>query len=572
MSRAQRIAILSGLLLAACGEDSNPATQSANTRSKEEATSPWFRDATSASHVFFTHDWGATPERHLPETMGAGAAIFDANHDGHLDLYFVQGGAFPPGSGEEQPTNQLFLGQEGMRFFDATTRSGDAAHTGYGMGVAVGDVNGDGFEDLFVTNFGPDVLLVNDGTGRFTDVTAKSGIEDDRWTAGAAFFDADGDGDQDLYVTAYLEIDVANPEWCGRKEEGWRSYCHPDQYPGLADRYWENQGDGTFVDRTEEAGLASNTGKGLGVLAWDLDRDYDLDLYIANDSTENRLWKNDGHGKFTDETLISGTGVNASGLTEAGMGIAVGDIGHDGWPDLLVTNFDDESNTLYENFGPYFKEVTVSSGLEAPSRLPVGFGTILADFNHDTHLDLVVANGHIIHNIELYHDGKTHAQELQLFEGAGDATFTQVPAAEAGDAFAGRYVGRGLYSGDLDNDGDLDLVLTQCGGSAVVLENRTAPRRGFVVRGLPAGLMLELGYYEEEKRTFQVGLAPSYFGRSSGETHITTEPTDPESFVIYSAPNKAVGSGRVEPGTVVIRFETNADGEYQAQYISGKPK
>ncbi len=505
----------------------DPSSPAAQEPAPVVQASPWFRDATEGSGVDFVHDWGATPERHLPETMGAGAAIFDANEDGWLDIYFVQGGPFPPGSSDTAPTNRLYLNQADPNlthpaFIDATDRCGDAAHAGYGMAVTCGDANGDGHIDLFVTNFGPDVLLLGDGKGSFTDATKASGILDNRWTAGSVFFDADGDGDQDLYVTAYVQIDTDHPQWCGRKEEGWRSYCHPDHYEGLADRYWENQGDGTFLDRTEAAGLSNNRGKGLGVLAWDLDNDRDLDLYIANDSTENKLWRNDGRGHFKDDTLRSGTGVNANGNTEAGMGIAVGDIDHDGGQDILVTNFDDESNTLYTHHRGRYRERTLQSGLEAPSRLLVGFGTVLADFDHDTHLDLVVANGHIIHNIERYHDGKTHAQELQLFRGAGDGTFDAVPPAEAGDAFLGRYVGRGLYTGDLDNDGDLDLVLTQCGGPALILENLTPRRRGFVIRGLESGLRLQLNFCSEDMSRFYTVTegAPSYFGYCARELHV----------------------------------------------------
>ena len=552
------------------------ASEQAATDEADAKQAPWFRDVTQKSGINFVHDWGATPERHLPETMGAGAAIFDANEDGWLDIYFVQGGPFPPGAGEGLPTNRLYLNRAnpfktGINFVDATDQSGDAAHTGYGMGVTCGDANGDGHTDLYVTNFGPDVLLLGDGKGGFTDVTAASGIQDDRWTAGSAFFDADGDGDQDLYVTAYVAIDVEEPEWCGRKEEGWRSYCHPDQYEGLADRYWENQGDGTFLDRTKEAGLADNGGKGLGVLACDLDNDRDIDLYIANDGTENRLWLNDGKGHFTDRTMRSGTGVNANGLTEAGMGIAVGDVDHNRYLDLLVTNFDDESNTLYLGRKQSFRDSTVISGLEAPSRLPVGFGVVLADFDHDTHLDLMVANGHIIHNIDLYHDGKTHAQALQLFAGGGDGSFAQVPPASAGDAFAGRYVGRGLYTGDLDNDGALDVVVTQCGGPAVVLENLTPQGRGFVIRGLEVGCEIQINYSSGDDVTefYRLSSSPSYFGYCAKELHVTSGEFDLmnhwdygiEGYAIYHPDGEIADTG-FGAFPLVFRLKLGPDGRY----------
>ncbi len=470
---------------------------------------PWFRDATATSGLLFEHDAGFSAEKHLPETMGAGAALIDADGDGRLDVYFVQGGAFPPAEGADG--NRLFLGDGAGRFRDATAASGDAAHAGYGMGVAAGDVDGDGATDLYVTNFGPDVLLLGERGGRFRDATSAAGLGDERWTAGPVFFDADLDGDLDLYVTAYVEIDVANPEWCGDRAPGWRSYCHPDRYSGLPDRYWRNDGDGTFADATEAAGLADNAGKGLGAIPCDPDGDGDLDLYVANDSVENKFWRNDGTGSFADDTLFTGTGVNRNGATEAGMGLAVGDPDGDGDFDLFVTNFDDESNTLYRNDGDgLFTDATIAFGLEAPSRLPVGFGTVFEDFDLDGDQDLAVANGHIIDNIHLYHDGKTWKQPAQLF--VNDGGRFRDAAELAGALGAEPRVGRGLYSGDLDGDGDPDLLLTQCGGPAVVLENAVARGGARVVRGLAPGTRVEARTSDGRVLVRQLGAAVSYFG------------------------------------------------------------
>jgi len=515
--------------LVACGEDEQAAPDVPASPTSPEVTGPaagaeparpWFADATDALGLAFVHDAGVTPEKHLPETMGAGAALLDANGDGALDIYFVQSGPMPVGAARtrttDMPANRLFTSDGRGTFTDASAGSGAAAHTGYGMGVAAGDVDGDGDEDLYVTNLGPDVLLRARGDGAFDDATAASGIADERWTAGAVFFDADADGDLDLYVTGYVEIDYEHPEWCGDRRPGWRSYCHPDRYPGLADRYWRNDGGGAFVDATAEAGLTDNLGKGLGVIPCDLDDDGDLDLYVANDSVENKLWRNSGDGTFVDDTLLTGTGVDRNGATQAGMGLAVGDPDGDLDLDLFVTNFDDESNTLYRNGGEgLFTDATIAFGLSAASRLPVGFGCAFEDFDLDGDVDLAVANGHIIDNIELYHDGKTWRQNAQLFENV-DGRFAL--SANGGDLVREPYVGRGLYTGDLDGDGAPDLLLTQCGGPARAFANRVAAatpgtaaaRR---VDGLAPGTRVEAELADGRRILRQLGAAISYFGR-----------------------------------------------------------
>lgn len=488
----------------------------------------WFVEVSRESGLVFLHDAGLTAEKRLAETMGAGAVLADLSGDGHLDAYLVQSGPLPIFPRDKSLTNRLYFNDGRGLFQDETSRSGAAAHDGYGMGATAGDIDLDGDLDLFVTNFGPDLLLLNDGTGTFADRTLHSGLGDPRWTAGAIFFDGDGDGDQDLYVTAYVDEDLSNPPWCGRREDGWRSACHPDTFAGLPDRYWRNQGDGLFEDATESAGLntlAGHHGKGLGVIAVDVDGDLDLDLYVANDSVENRLWLNRGDGRFDDGTLLSGTGVNQRGLTEAGMGLAAGDVDDDGDPDLFVTNFDDESNTLYRNDGDgLFADVTAQAGLDAASRLPVGFGTFMGDLDGDGQLDVAVTNGHIIANIHLYHDGKRHGQRALVFGGLGAGRFADVSAA-AGELTAGPRVGRGLYGGDLDGDGDLDLLLTNCGGPAQLYRNQGGPGGqpkgpGLVLAGVPRGSQLKLLLVSGRTvHRFATG-APSYFGMSSPKVHV----------------------------------------------------
>jgi len=522
--RPDSVWLAATLLAAGCQRDDAP--NAAPTPAEVQVATAWFVDVTEKSGVVFTHDAGLSPEKHLPETMGAGAAIVDVDDDGDLDLYLLQGGPMPsggsaPGSftpdASSSAVNRLFLNDGAGRFEDATARSGAAAHNGYAMGVAAGDVNGDGHVDFYVTNLGPDVLLIGDGKGSFVDATAASGIADERWTTAATFFDSDGDGDLDLYVTGYVLVDLAHPLWCGDRKPGRRSACHPDAYAGLQDRLWINQGDGSFRDETIARGLADSFGKGLGVIAFDVEEDGDLDLYVANDSTENRLWLNRGDGSFEDGTLLAGVGVNGRGLTEAGMGLAVGDIDGDLDLDVFVTNFDDESNTLYSNQGEaLFDDVSIQAGLEAPSRLPVGFGCVLEDFDLDGDLDLAVANGHIIDNIHLYHDGKTHAQRAQLFENDGAGRFSEI-GRESGALGVSAQVGRGLYAGDLDGDGDADLLLTCCGGQARVLRNVVASPPSLRLRGAPRNSVLCVSA-RNGRSVLRTALGQiSYFGSSSSE-------------------------------------------------------
>mgnify|MGYP002631046584 CR=1 FL=1 len=508
------------LLCCACAPEapSNPT--------QVPAQSLAFIDGTAASGLRFVHDAGLTEDKHLPETMGSGAAIGDFNGDGHLDIYLVQGGALPlPQNSRAGAANALWLGDGHGHFSDHTSQSADGAHLGYGMGVAMGDYDGDGKLDLFVTNLGPDVLLRGLGDGSFQDVTRAAGIDDERWTAGSTFFDGDGDGDLDLYVTAYVEYDLLAAPYCGDRKAGWRSYCHPDQFPGLPDRYWRNRGDGTFEDATLEAGFVDSAGKGLGAMASDLDNDGDLDLYVANDSVENRLWLGDGRGHFEDGTLFSGTGVNGYGLTEAGMGIAIADFDGDGLSDIFVTNFDDESNTLYRNDGEgLFTDATAGAGLDAPSRLPVGFGTAAWDADDDGDMDLAVVNGHIIDNIQLYHDGKSWAQNALFFENTGAGHFRNASAQSADFAKEAR-VGRGLYTGDFDEDGDLDLLTTENNGPARIFFKSGAAPNAVFLHGLPVGTQVRFQIEQDDLeagelangagRLREAGPQISYFGACS---------------------------------------------------------
>jgi enediyne biosynthesis protein E4 len=515
-----------------------PSTAPGDAPASTPEDSDWFTDVAAEAGIDFVHDAGMTQQKQLQETMGAGGLLADLDGDDDLDIYLVQGGPVDA-LADSPPHNRLFLNDGAGHFTDATAASGHARGLGYGMGAVAGDVEGDGDLDLFLTNgVGPARLLLNDGRARFTDATEASGIDQTRWTTAATFFDGDGDGDLDLYVTGYLLIDFHHGgPWCGERKPGYRSYCHPDVYEGLPALYWRNVGGGRFEDATKAAGLRAKAsepeGKGLGVLALDVEPDGDLDLYVANDSLENRLWINDGAGHFHDGTLLSGTGVDAEGRTEASMGLASGDVNGDGRIDLYSTGLDDESDTLYRNEGgALFTDVTVRAGLEAPTRKPVSFGAVLADLDNDGDLDAAVANGHIIDNIALYDDGQSWAQRARLFVNDGRGGFRDATD-DSGDFGREPRVGRGLYTGDIDRDGDLDLLATQCNGRAVLLRNNGGPGAGaegrardgagggaVVLAGLPPGTLVRATLASGTVLVREAGTQTSYLGQCSPELHL----------------------------------------------------
>ena len=438
----------------------------------------WFRECAAERGLAWTHVRSHEQRYWFPEIMGGGVGLLDVDGDGQMDVYLVQSGDLAaPDPGE---TGRLFR-NTGGRFVDVTASAG-GADPGYGMGCACGDADEDGDTDLYVTKVGPNSLWRNDG-GVLHDVTAGAGVGEPSWSTSAAWLDDDADGDLDLYVANYVRWSSATEIQC-RSPEGGQDYCSPKSYDApLRDVLYRNEGGGRFRDVSEEAGLWTAFGNGLGVVPGDFDDDGRLDVFVANDLMPNQLWMNRGDGTFVDRALLAGCAVNRDGAAEAGMGTAAIDIEDDGDLDLFVTHLRDETNTLWRNRGGNFQDSTPALGLGAPSLPFTGFGTGFFDFDRDGLLDVLVANGAVTRNRVAYEPGDPYAEPMLLFRGlrAEDGASRYEEVLPRGGTTAPLTVnGRGAAFGDLDGDGDIDAVVVDNGGPVRLLENVAAPGRRWV--------------------------------------------------------------------------------------------
>ncbi|MCP3963559.1 MAG: CRTAC1 family protein [bacterium] len=451
-----------------------------------------FVDRTGESGLDFVHSNGMSGQLYFVEMMGAGGALVDVDNDGDLDVFLVQGGALGPerpvGLGDRLYRNDRDGSPAGIAFTDVSSAAGIAGD-GYGMGVAVGDYDNDGWPDLYVTNFGPNRLWRNlgaEGTLAFEDVTAETGTDEPGWSTSATFLDFDRDGWLDLYVASYVDYSLARDVAC-RSPTGLRDYCGPLTYEARRDRLFRNLGgEGgrpRFEDVSRATGVQGESERGLGVVSADFDADGWPDLYVGNDMTRNLLWLNRGDGAFSEEALLAGAAVNRQGKAEASMGIAAGDFDGDGDEDLFVTHLRLETNTLYRNVGVegrvMFEDATTAARLGAGSLESTAFGTLLFDFDNDGALDVLVVNGAVtaVETLVAAGDPFPLHQPNQLFRNAGNGGVFEDVSAAAGSAFERSEVSRGAAAGDVDNDGDLDLLITNNNGPARLLINNAGGRR-----------------------------------------------------------------------------------------------
>jgi len=443
-----------------------------------------FVDVTEPAGIRFNHVNGASGKKYLPETMGSGCAFFDFDSDGDQDIILVNSTSWPGAPAGRSATPALYRNKGNGTFEDVTKGSGFDRSL-YGMGIAASDYDADGDPDVYLTALGPNVLLRNDGNGKFTDVTAAAGVGDQGFGSSATWLDYDKDSDLDLFLLNYVQWSRETDIYCSLDGKT-KSYCTPESYNGASPVLYRNDGKGKFTDVTREAGLHNPRGKGLGVAVFDFDEDGNLDLAVSNDTQPNNLYKSNGNGTFTDVGVLAGIAFSESGVARGAMGIDAGDYDGSGRQSLVIGNFSNEMISLYHNEGRgFFIDAAPVSEVGRASLLTLAFGAFFFDFDLDGLLDIFVANGHVENDIQAVQQRVTYAQPPHLFRNLGQSRFRDV-AKDAGPELGRPVVARGAAHGDIDSDGDLDLLVTTNGGRAYLYRNdllTPASWIGFRLRG-----------------------------------------------------------------------------------------
>ena len=504
-----------------------------------------FIDITKRSGVEFRLENSPTSEKFLPETMGGGVALLDYDNDGRLDIFFVNGARLSPTmNAKDSPDksdprfwNRLFHQNKDGSFTDLTEAAGLTGKTEnrYGMGVAVADYDNDGWEDILVTGVGGNTLYHNNGNGTFSDVTQRSGVAGSGWSTSAGFFDYDNDGKLDLFICRYVEWSFGERRYCGDRTPKGRAYCHPDNFRGIANLLFHNNGDGTFTDVSAKSGIANPEGKSLGIAFADFDRDGWTDIYVANDSVPCFLYHNNRNGTFTDVAPEAGVGFNEDGQTFAGMGTDFADYDNDGKPDLVVTDLSNQRYVIFHNNGQgVFADATTQSGVGSATASYSGWSTRFFDFDNDGWKDLFFAQGHVMDNIEQTTPNIRYLQPPLLLRN----TAGRFAAVDGGPGLKKSLAGRGAAFGDLDNDGRLDIVSTSLGEEAYILHNETESTNGWIKLELTGkksnrdgiGCVVRVtsdsnlsqfytvntavGYLSASDKRLTVGLGPSHLAKS----------------------------------------------------------
>jgi hypothetical protein len=431
-----------------------------------------FVDVAHSAGIAFRHDNAASPQKYLIETMGSGCGWIDYDQNGLLDLYLVNGAATAVYAPQQRLCSSLYRNNGDGTFTDVTAKAGVGAEGLFGMGVAVGDYDNDGFPDLFVLGYGRCILYHNNGDGTFTDVTAGAGVQNSGlWASSAAWFDYDNDGRLDLVIANYVDWSPEHNFYCGDRGPGMRSYCHPDDYHGQPPTLFHNNGDGTFTDVSKSSGLGLKGGNGLGVVTFDYDNDGWQDIFIANDHMPNFLFHNNRDGTFREVGYVAGVAVSADGQFEAGMGTDAADTTGSGRLDLIVAHLDMQLARIYQNMGDQtFEDATLRSKLSYSTYHISTFGARFMDYDNDGWRDLFLANGHVLDNIERYHADTKYAEPKMLFRNIGHGIFENV-SDRLGPDFQLPRVSRGAAIADFDNDGDLDILVNNCGQQPQLLRN-----------------------------------------------------------------------------------------------------